>query len=176
MNDRSRPTVSVRPWSSEEWRAYRDLRLRALSDSPDAFGSTLEREQARPDTDWQDRLTRGDASRLDLPLVAERNGEPVGMAWVKIDEADLTAASVYQMWVDPEHRGAGLGLQLITQSIEWARAARVHVLELGVTCGDTAATRLYTRVGFEPVGEPTPLRPGSTLLAQTMRLELGGNY
>jgi hypothetical protein len=34
------------------------------------------------------------------------------------------------------------------------------------------------RAGFEPVGEPEPLRPGSELLAQPMRLKLrsGANF
>lgn len=39
--------ASERRLGRHEWRVYRDLRLRALSESPDAFGSTSERESRR---------------------------------------------------------------------------------------------------------------------------------
>lgn len=49
-------THSLRTFAADEWPLYKALRLRALADSPDAFGSTLVREQARPDTAWQAHL------------------------------------------------------------------------------------------------------------------------
>jgi len=49
-------------FAPHEWRIYRDLRLRALADSPDAFGSTFERERDRPDAEWADRLARAHRS------------------------------------------------------------------------------------------------------------------
>ncbi len=45
MND----TLIVRTFAPHEWPTYKDLRLRALADSPDAFGSTLAAEQGRTD-------------------------------------------------------------------------------------------------------------------------------
>jgi hypothetical protein len=38
--------VEVREVAVEEWARFRDLRLRALREDPEAFGSTLEREAA----------------------------------------------------------------------------------------------------------------------------------
>jgi hypothetical protein len=40
-SDSIRRVPSIRPIESHEWRMYRDLRLRSLTDSPDAFGTTL---------------------------------------------------------------------------------------------------------------------------------------
>jgi hypothetical protein len=37
----------------------RELRLQALSEAPDAFGSTYERELARTTSDWQRWLSPG---------------------------------------------------------------------------------------------------------------------
>jgi ribosomal protein S18 acetylase RimI-like enzyme len=76
------------------------------------------------------------------------------------------------MWVAPNHRRSGAGRMLLDEVIRWALAANVRWLMLGVTCGDTPAMRLYLRAGFTPAGEPEPLRAGSNVLAQSMRLEL----
>lgn len=83
-------------------------------------------------------------------------------------------AHLYQMWVAPAHRGRGIGRELLDAVIEWARAAGARAVELGVTCGNTPASRLYARAGFVPASDPGPLRPGSTLLAQPMRLVIEG--
>ncbi len=167
-------TPSVRTFAPHEWRTYRDLRLRALADSPDAFGGLLADERARPDTGWCARLEAGTASGRDLPLVAEMDAEPFGLAWGRLEPPELETAYVYQMWVDPRGRRLGAGRMLLDAIVAWARATNARYLALGVTLGDTPATRLYARAGFEPVGEPGRLRPGSSVLGQPMRLELQG--
>ena len=162
----------VRAFEAHEWAAYRALRLAALSDAPDAFGSTWAAEAERGDAHWRERLERGVGSELDLPLVAEESGELVGLAWGRIDPSERTRANLYQMWVAPSARSNRIGRELLDETIAWARRTGAHVLELGVTCGETPARRLYEAVGFEPFGAPEPLRPGSRLFAQTMRLPL----
>ena len=165
-------TPVIRSFAADEWKTYKDLRLGALADSPDAFGSTLAREKDRQDADWCARLASGIASLGDLPLVAEILGEPIGLAWGRIESSNPDVANLYQMWVAPNSRGVGAGRMLLDAVIAWARAANVSHLALAVTCGDSAARRLYERAGFKPVGAPKPLRPGSEVLAQPMRLEL----
>ena len=166
------PRMTVRRLGAHEWRAYRDLRLRALSDSPTAFSSTLDAEQRQSEADWAERLSSGVTSEWNLPLVAAHGDELVGLAWGRIDPSVPETAFVFQMWVTPLSRGLGCGSMLLDAVITWARDAKARCVVLGVTCGDTAARRLYVRAGFEPVGDLEPLRPGSTLLSQPMRLEL----
>jgi GNAT superfamily N-acetyltransferase len=166
------PIPSVRAFRPHEWRVYRDLRLRALADSPDAFGGTLAEGIDRPDTEWSNRLASGADTRWNFPVVAELAGEAIGLAWGRIEPSEPEAAHLYQMWVDPRFRRLGAGQMLLQAVIDWAKYANVRFLALGVTCGDSAARRLYSRAGFKAVGEPELLRPGSTLLAQSMRLEL----
>jgi GNAT superfamily N-acetyltransferase len=163
---------SIRTFAGDEWRLYRDLRLRALADSPDAFGSTLVEEAGRPDAEWARRLASSADVRVNLPLVAEIRGQLVGLAWGRIDTSNPEVAALYQMWVAPPHRGRGVGEKLLEAVIAWATAQNAISLDLGVTCGDSPARRLYERAGFKPMGEPQPLRTGSTLLAQPMRLAL----
>ena len=165
-------TPSIRTFASHEWRTYKALRLRALADSPDAFGSTLAEEEGRPNTEWSSRLASGVDSRLDLPLLAVVDSEPTGLAWGRIESSNLDVANLYQMWVAPNYRGHGVGQMLLKAVIDWAKAANVCYLALGVTCGENPAMRLYLRAGFKPIGEPEALRPGSELLAHAMRLPL----
>jgi len=165
---------AIRTLFPADWPLYRDLRLAALAESPEAFGSTLAEEAARPDDAWSARLAApalGDY-RHARPFVAELDGTPVGLAWVKLDTPDAAAASLYQVWVAPQARGQGVGAALLDAAIAWARARRATALHLGVTAGDGAAARLYLRAGFVDVGAPE-LRPGTDLSEQAMVLALG---
>jgi ribosomal protein S18 acetylase RimI-like enzyme len=164
--------TTVRRLHPAEWQAYRDLRLSALADSPDAFGSTYEHESLRPDGEWKERVELGAGSAHDLPLIAEDGTDLVGLAWGKTMPEEPAIAHLFQMWVAPHWRGQGVGQELLRQVIEWARASGAEAVVLGVTCGNGVAQQLYARAGFVPLGEPAPLRPGSALLSQKMRLDL----
>ena len=164
---------TIRPFTTNEWRTYKDLRLRALAESPEAFGITLAAELERSDGDWSSRLTSGASSGLDLPLVAEVDDEPIGLAWGRVDRDNPEVAYLYQMWIAPDHRRLGAGQMLLEAVIAWAKTRDILYLDLGVTYRDSPAMRLYRRAGFEPLAQPEPLRPDSDLLGQSMRLELG---
>lgn len=165
-------SATVRKLEEVEWPTYRELRLAALAESPDAFGSTLATEQGLTAGDWTGRLAAGATSDLDLPLIAQVQGRAAGLAWAKVDASDTSIVNVYQMWVAPEFRGQGLGRLLLRAAVDWARARNALAVCLSATCGDTPAMHLYTREGFKPVGQSEPLRSGSPLLAQPMRLHL----
>ena len=164
--------LNIRRFAADEWQLYRDLRLRALEESPDAFGSTYEHELQQSDEQWATRLARAAGSAQDLPLVAEVDGEPSALAWVRIDEGAPSVAHLYQMWVAPTRRRHGVGRAMLDAAIAWVRAAGARAMVLDVTCGNDDAVGLYESVGFTLTGERKPLRPGSALQSQSMRLVL----
>lgn len=164
--------ITVRRLRPPEWREYRDLRLSALAESPDAFGSTFARERLRSSREWEERLASGSVSGRDAPLVAQVDGDFVGLVWGRIDPGDPNTAYVFQMWVTPAMRGGGVGRALLEAVVDWAREADARTVLLGVTCGDTPARRMYERSGFVAAGEPVPLRADSVTLSQPMRLEV----
>jgi GNAT superfamily N-acetyltransferase len=165
-------SLAIRTLEAHEWPKYREVRLRSLADSPDAFCSTLAEAQERSPDDWAARLAAAAVSGQDYPLIAELAGAPVGLVWAKVDATNPSVVNFFQMWVAPESRGRGVAAALLREAIQWAKSRNARVVELGVTCGNASAARLYVREGFEDFGSPVPRSPGSPLLEQTMRLAI----
>jgi ribosomal protein S18 acetylase RimI-like enzyme len=165
-------SVAIRTLEAHEWPKYREVRLRSLADSPDAFSSTLAEAQERSPDDWAARLAAAAVSGQDYPLIAELAGAAVGLLWAKLDATNSSVVNLFQVWVAPESRGLGVAAALLREAIQWAGATNASVVQLGVTCGNTSAVRLYVRAGFQDFGSPVPRTPGSSLLEQTMRLAI----
>lgn len=161
--------VTVRSFGADEWPLYRALRLEALRDSPHAFGSTLAREEAFADQAWFTRLANGVESEFDLPLVAESDGRAIGLAWARIATEQPSTVMLYQFWVHPDWRRQGAGRLLVQTAVDWGRRSNAKEITLNVALGPKSAIDFYRRLGFEAVGEPSPLRPGSDELQQGMR-------
>lgn len=168
----SQTLLVIRTLEPQEWPAYREIRLRSLADAPDAFCSTLADEQQRSPDQWAARLSAAAVSGRDAPFIAELDGAVVGLLWAQLDAADPVVANLFQVWVAPESRGQGVAARLLQQAIAWAASRNASLVQLSVTCGDSAAVRLYGRAGFQMVGVPTPRRPGLQLLEQTMALAI----
>src|SRR3954468_22946991 len=133
-----RPTIrEVRP---DDWQAWRDVRLRALVDAPDAFGETIERANARTEAEWQSwTAPRADAIRL----IAEQDGRAVGMTMLAVDDAHRAHSHLYAMWVDPAVRRSGTARGLVTTALAWARRRAVLTTELRVSERHPPAKALY---------------------------------
>jgi ribosomal protein S18 acetylase RimI-like enzyme len=161
---------AIRTLHPDDWPTYRDLRLRALAESPQAFGSTHADEVQRTDDVWAARLAAPalGAHTQGWPFAAEVDGTPVGLAWVKMEGEH---ASVFEVGVEPGARGSCVCAALVDPSSHWARARKASELRLDVTAGDGAAARLYRRMGFIDVGAPVPMA-GRTTFEQAMVLPL----
>lgn len=166
------PAVSVSPFELEQWHIYRDLRLGALADSPDAFSTMLHEQEDRPDDYWTERIVSAGESDLDLALLATVDLVPAGLSFAKIPTSQRDQAHVFQMWVAPNFRRNGVARKLLNEIATWASKRNALCLVLDVSCGDTPAAHLYSAMGFRTIGQPQPLRPGSKLLSQTMQLDL----
>jgi|SRR5688572_8020229 len=131
----------------------RAIRLRALADAPDAFGTTFEEAAARPAETWAQQLR-------ELPsFVAVDDGLDVGMVRCQPDAARTDTASLISMWVAPAARQSGVGDALIDAAIDWARANGVYRLLLYVVDDNAPAIALYARKGFYPTGKVATLPP-----------------
>ena len=148
--------MEIRRGRPDEWRELKELRLRALSDAPDAFGSSVDVESEYPDGVWEQRAS-------DQPLfVAVEAQRWWGMAGIFRPDVPSTVG-IWGMWVDPSHRGRGIGRALLDAAVEWAREEGARRVVLTVTESNPAAHRLYVGSGFVPTGVRRPLSSNPTL-------------
>jgi ribosomal protein S18 acetylase RimI-like enzyme len=131
------------------------VRLRALREHPEAFGSSFEEEHG----DDMRRMI-GVAPNLSLGgFVGDRLVAVAGYV-VPPKVKQRHKGHVVGVYVAPEWRGSGLAPALLGRLIAEARAAGLRMLTLSVTVGNPAARRLYRRLGFVTYGT----EPGSLLV------------
>jgi ribosomal protein S18 acetylase RimI-like enzyme len=153
---------------TDEWEALRDVRLRALEESPSAFGTTFAEARVRPDAWWVEWARRSAETDEQAMFLAWLEGRPAGIAGTFAREDG--AWQVISMWVDPQARGAGIGRQLLDAVVAFARDHGAHELVLSVTDGNDTARALYERYGFADTGDSEPLRSNTALTVRDLSL------
>ena len=146
--------AALRPPDAAEFQA---LRLRALREDPDAFGSTYAEEVATPIATIAARLEEGAAQSTSFILGAwsDPGNELVGLsACFRLAALkERHRATVGGMFVTREMRGRGIGMRLLDVTIARARAwPGLEQLTLSVVPSQRAARALYLSRGFRPFG------------------------
>jgi len=154
--------VLVQPVAASEWASLREVRLRALADSPAAFGSTWVRERAFPDSTWRERASGAGGRRS---WSARLGPEWVGLVGA-VPEEERGGIQLVSMWVAPSWREKGVARTLIAAVIDWHRLHAPAGLWLWVNEDNQPAQGCYQAVGFTFTGERRPLLsdPGRTRL------------
>ena len=153
--------MEIRELTAADAEIFRALRLRALREEPEAFGSSWEEENARP---LAQTVARLQAEGMTAFGACDENGHLVGMVRLfRHDGVKVShKADIISLYVAPEVRGRGVGRMLMEAAIERARATPgVEQLLLAVNATNTPARNLYLTLGFEPFGrEPLALKIG----------------
>jgi ribosomal protein S18 acetylase RimI-like enzyme len=147
----------VRRAIPDDWEHFRDLRLAALTDTPDAYGSTLEVEQQYAEDQWREWI-QSDAIFLS-------NSGLIGATQLYESHSRF----LYAMWVDPRDRGGALGSLLVEAGINWARTEAVGEVNLYVAENNNRAFRFFEKMAFTRSGVVKPLRDGEQALCHEMR-------
>lgn len=151
--------------------ALRELRLAALAESPAAFGSTHADEAEYPADVWRRRAELGAAGDETATFVAIEGDVWLGLAG-GFKGRDEGVVELISMWVDPQARGRRLGVRLLDTVVDWSKEVDATSMELWVTVGNNAATRLYEHYGFSEVGDYQALPSDPCKNETRMRLEL----
>ncbi len=141
----------------DDWESFREIRLRSLADSPDAFGSTLEREQAFSESDWRQRVSG--------PVYVVEDPTPVAIGGLFDNDG---VGQIWGMWTDPDHRGRGHARGILD-----VLTPLMPEIQLHVNLTNSAARATYERYGFVGSGTFEPLRPGSDQQMELMVLRRG---
>jgi ribosomal protein S18 acetylase RimI-like enzyme len=136
--------VHVRRLTPDDALVLREIRLRALADTPENFGSLVAVESAKSDDDWRAWLAdRAWFAAFDGDTaVALVCGWPGAAEWL-----------VFSMWVAPQMRGHGLAARLMDAVRAAAEEGGAQAIALHVFEGNDRARRAYEQLGFVLTGE-----------------------
>ena len=155
--------MEIRQLPVEDAAIYRELRLRALREDPEAFGETYEEALANPLARTEERLRAQAAPDGSFTLGAFQDGLVGAVTLLREVRVKMRhRAVIVGMYVTPEVRGRGVGRALLSAAC--ARAATLNglaQLHLAVVMPNAPARQLYRSMGFVPYGvEPRALNVG----------------
>src|SRR5688500_2815265 len=147
----SADTITIRPLTTADAAAFRELCLEALRTCPTSFTADLATAEAQPPEHWQERAAAASGDGSQVIMLADDGGRLVGTTGVYTDAAPKVAhiGHVWGVYGRESHRGTGVGERLMRAAVDWSRAKGLLVMKLGVTAGNDAARRCYERCGFE---------------------------
>jgi ribosomal protein S18 acetylase RimI-like enzyme len=145
--------MELRELRADEGLAYREIRLRALREAPDAFASTLEEESAQPELFWQELIAQtAEAMEAALLAVDRGDGSLGGTTFVRLNPDPPHDGYVGGMWLDRDLRGQGWGDALLVTAERFSQRLGSKNLELWVGASNPPALRFYERNGYQLTG------------------------
>ena len=144
--------ITVRRLSDEDWAEYRDVRLKALRESPEAFVASAEEEGDYTEERWRDRMRRSQR------LLAGRDGEALGVASLGTEgTAADTVGELFGLWVRPDARGTGVARRLLEAGARAAREDGLKHLVYWVGTDNGRAVAFASSFGFRPTDNRRPM-------------------
>jgi ribosomal protein S18 acetylase RimI-like enzyme len=153
----------IRSIRADDLATFKALRLEALRDHPEAFGSDYEESLREPESYWQERVGRAIESDGQIIFLADAGSELAGMLGVfrSTGAKNKHAAMIWGVYTRPAYRGCGLTEKLMREAIAWAAKQNVRILRLAVGTFNAPAIHCYQRCGFIVYGvSPEEIRVG----------------
>jgi GNAT superfamily N-acetyltransferase len=139
--------ITIKRIAPGEWEVLRDVRLRSLIDSPEAFGQRYEEAKKTTDSDWAaTALASAEGNRRIWFIARDENETAVGV--VQARRRQPFDCLLFSMWVAPEARRLGVGGALVDAVQEWGESWGARRVVLWVLAANEPATRFYYQIGF----------------------------
>jgi ribosomal protein S18 acetylase RimI-like enzyme len=156
--------LTLEPLSPRLVTELKQVRLRALQDTPSAFESAYAQESQLSEADWLQRAAKWSNGSTSACFLAMDEGAPGGIIACYFDDHDPPRPHVVSMWVASEHRRTGLGTRLMNEVQRWAQSRGAGELRLMVTDNNAKAISFYERCGFVFTGTNGPYANDPALL------------
>lgn len=143
--------MDIRELTAADAAAYRELRIEALTNHPDAFASVLEYELQKSLHTTAENL----ASPIAVTFGSFSEGQLIGNATLLRESGKkmMHRANIVAVYVTPSVRGNGVANSLIKELLDYAQEwGGIEQLYLTVSSHNRPAIRLYERFGFEKYG------------------------
>ncbi|MCY4528053.1 MAG: GNAT family N-acetyltransferase [Chloroflexi bacterium] len=147
--------IIVRPLNENDAHAFQELRLKGLSEHPEAFASSYEREIAYTKDFVSNRLRQTAESPNNFTLGAFRERELLGLVgfFRKTGEKEEHRGHIWGMYVRSDEQGKGIGRALLADGVKCARSLPgLEQIELCVVTRNKQARGLYASLGFVSCG------------------------
>ncbi len=136
-----------------EWESYRNLRLKALIEDPQAFGASYEDNSKYTEEEWKRRLGKAYDGKTNWLLFARQDSKLVGMVGAYIDKGVKDTATVISVFVPKEERGKQISTKLMGKLLlELSNNESLKKVELTVNTLQKPAITLYKKFGFKETG------------------------
>lgn len=172
--------IRITPITEETFPAWRELRLRALHDHPDAFGQPHADYKAIPLAASLAQFRERQATGLSFVLGAFSDDDLIGTVGIVREQRlkESHRMMIWGMYVAPEARGTGTADALVKAAIAQARATDgVLQIHLAVTAHNIAARKLYERHSFVRYGtDPRALRVNGQPYDEDLMVLIFDNY
>jgi ribosomal protein S18 acetylase RimI-like enzyme len=158
----------------EKWSEYRELRLRALKEDPEAFSSSYATSLEQPEQFWKTRLAEAERGERSWLLFARQDNKLVGMMGAFIEGDSIETATVVSVYVPREERGNGISTRLMDEMLRvLSDVPTLRTARLDVNVSQLAAIRVYKRFGFRETGrKPATTGAGEAVEQLVMEREL----
>ncbi len=139
----------IRKLTKHDAEDYRQIRLEALSNNPDSFGTMYHEEVIKTIDKFRERIP---VDNNNFILGCFKETALIGIVAFH-QQSRIKArhkAYIRSMSVRQENRGKGIGKLLLNELIERAKALdEIEILLLDVVANNQAAKQLYLSFGFE---------------------------
>jgi ribosomal protein S18 acetylase RimI-like enzyme len=143
--------MEIRILNSKDAEIYRNIRLKALKDHPEAFSASYEEEIEFSLQMFENRLKEG----ANFTFGAFANEKLCGVVTLVPEQKNKLKhrANIVGMYVEPITRKIGIGKSLMIEAIKKAKEIdNIEQLHLSVTSSNAPAKKLYQTLGFETYG------------------------
>lgn len=145
--------MEIRLLQESDAASYWDLRLEALKNHPEAFGSSYE-EAVRRENPVQG-VKRNLANPDNYTFGAFDGDSLIGMVTLLREPSGKMRhrGNIYAMYVKRDYGGKGVGSALMEAAVKQARSLEgLEQLNLAVVTTNVSANKLYRKMGFEIFG------------------------